>query len=298
MFLKKKTLGYTKTYLDKVDEIKDLLDKADYILIGAGAGLSASGGINYVDENLTKEWFPEYYKQGLKSIVEIQSVFWNLREDNVLYYWSYWAKHIYNIRYKSEALEPYQSLYKILKEKNYFIITTNVDGQFEKAGFSKDKIFAPQGEYRLFQCSKPCSDELYDNKDIIEKIIGNMKDEYKIKKEDIPICPRCGEYLIPNLRIDSRFVEGYHLKNADKYEEFVRTAKGKRFVLLELGVGFNTPIIIRYPFENIVSNYTKNTRLVRINMDYANVSKEIEEKSITIQGDIREVLNDILSSKK
>jgi len=294
MFLKKKTFKFTKTYWDNIENTVELIKNADFKVIGAGSGLSASGGINYSDGELTKKWFAKYYEMGLKSILEIQSVFWELSEENVLSYWGYWSRHIQNIRYNSPVTKPYETLFKLLKDKEYFICSTNVDGQFEKAGLSKEKIFAPQGEYALFQCSKPCTQDVYNNKEMIDKMINNMGESLGIRKEDIPKCPKCGEFLVPNLRVDNTFVQQPHFINISKYEKFVREAKDKRLVLLELGVGYNTPGIIRYPFENITNHYPYSN-LIRINLDCAEVPTEIDEKSVSISDDIGKVLSDILN---
>ena len=156
-------------------------------MVGTGAGLSASGEINYLDKVLVEEWFPEYKNLNLNTIVEIQSAFWNLSNENVLAYWGYWARHIYNIRYKTKATKPYLDLYQLLKDKKHFIITTNVDGQFEKAGFKKENIFTPQGDYALFQCSSPCSNKLYDNKEMINTMALNTSlPLYRQLKRDFP----------------------------------------------------------------------------------------------------------------
>ena len=156
-------------------------------MVGAEAGLAASGGINYLDKALVKEWFPEYKNLNLNTIVEIQSAFWNLSNENVLAYWGYWARHIYNIRYKTKATKPYLDLYELLKDKEHFIITTNIDGQFEKAGFKKENIFTPQGDYALFQCSSPCSNKLYDNKEMINTMALNTSlPLYRQLKRDFP----------------------------------------------------------------------------------------------------------------
>lgn len=156
-------------------------------MVGTGAGLSASGGINYLDKALVKEWFPEYKNLNLNTIVEIQSAFWNLSNENVLAYWGYWARHIYNIRYKTKATKPYLDLYELLKDKEHFIITTNIDGQFEKAGFKKENIFTPQGDYALFQCSSSCSNKLYDNKEMINTMALNTSlPLYRQLKRDFP----------------------------------------------------------------------------------------------------------------
>ena len=156
-------------------------------MVGTGAGLSASGEINYLDKVLVEEWFPEYKNLNLNTIVEIQSAFWNLSNENVLAYWGYWARHIYNIRYKTKATKPYLDLYQLLKDKKHFIITTNVDGQFEKAGFKKENIFTPQGDYALFQCSSSCSNKLYDNKEMINTMALNTSlPLYRQLKRDFP----------------------------------------------------------------------------------------------------------------
>lgn len=294
MFLNKKTSKFTKTYWDNIGDVVELIKNDEYIVIGAGSGLTASGGINYGDEELFKKWFPEYSKMGLKNILELQSVFWDLTEKNVRSYWGYWAKHIKNIRYNTPATKPYLTLMELLKNKEYFIASTNVDSQFEKAGFSSEKIFAPQGNYGLFQCSKPCTQDVYDNKEMIDTMINNMGDSLKIKEEDIPRCPKCGGFLVPNLRVDDTFVQEPHFSNVSKYEEFVREAKDKKLVLLELGVGYNTPGIIRYPFENITYNYPL-ANLIRINMSDAGVPTEIEKKAVSICEDIGKTLSDILN---
>lgn len=140
-----------------------------------------------MDKALVKEWFPEYKNLNLNTIVEIQSAFWNLSNENVLAYWGYWARHIYNIRYKTKATKPYLDLYELLKDKEHFIITTNIDGQFEKAGFKKENIFTPQGDYALFQCSSSCSNKLYDNKEMINTMALNTSlPLYRQLKRDFP----------------------------------------------------------------------------------------------------------------
>ncbi|MDS0527480.1 NAD-dependent protein deacetylase, SIR2 family [Clostridium sp. SHJSY1] len=294
MFSKKKTSKYTKTYWDNIGDAIDLIKNADRVLIGAGAGLTASGGIYYGDKELFKKWFPKYFEMGFESILELQSVFWELNEKNVLSYWGYWARHIENIRYNTPATKPYLMLFELLKDKEYFICSTNVDSQFQKAGFPKEKIFAPQGNYGLFQCSRACTQDVYDNKEMIDRMINNMGESLKIREEDIPRCPKCGEFLVPNLRVDDSFVEKPHYFNVSSYENFVREAKEKKLVLLELGVGFNTPGIIRYPFENITYHYSL-ANLIRINMSDAGVSIEIEKKSVVISEDIGKALSDILN---
>lgn len=293
MFSKKKTTQSTKNYLDKIDSAAKLINDAEKILIGVGSGLSAAGGLNYTDADLVKKWFPEYYSKGFRSIFEIQGMCWNLKICKPESYWGYWSRHIWHIRYETECLKPYKDLYNLMRNKDYFICSTNVDGQLEKAGFPKEKIFAPQGDYALFQCSKPCSNDVYDNREMVKRMIENMPSSTKICKEDIPLCPKCGAPLVPNLRCDDTFVEKPHLFNEDDYDDFIEDSRQKHIILLELGVGFNTPVIIRYPFDMIARKFI-NANLIRVNLSYPEVPEEIESKSISFQEDIAKTLNDML----
>lgn len=282
-----------KVYIKKIENVVKQLEDADAIVIGIGSGMTASGGINYGDSKLVKKWFPEYAKLGFEGIMEIQSVFWNISEENVLSYWGYWAKHINYIRYESEVLEPYRVLKNIIGDKNYFICTTNADGQTQKAGFDKKRIFAPQGNYDSFQCSIPCNDdEIFYNEEMIKEMLKSINNENKIAENTIPRCPHCGNFLIPNLRCDEKFVEIPHMKNIKNYEDFIRKNANKNIVFLEMGVGYNTPGIIRYPFEKITYKFEK-VKLIRINKGMAEVPKEISDKSISIDGDINTVLKEI-----
>lgn len=283
-----------KSYEDKINDVVKKIEDADAIVIGIGAGVTASGGINYMDEKTVKELLPEYYNLGFKSIMEIQSAFWKLSEENKLSYWGYWSRHIDEIRYKTGLLVPYKNLVKIMRNKNYFICTTNADGQTQKSGFDKDKIFAPQGNYDVFQCIVPCSrDEVYSNESMVKNMVASINENNQIDEKFIPKCPRCGNYLIPNLRCDDKFVENPHMYNLDKYEDFIMSNMDKNIVFLELGVGFNTPGIIRFPFERLTYS-NPNATLIRINKGMAMVPKEIESKSICIDDDINEVLMQIL----
>jgi NAD-dependent SIR2 family protein deacetylase len=326
----------TGEYWDNIQKAAECIFNADVLLIGVGSGLTASGGLNYTDPSLAEKWYPEYFKLGKKSIIEIMSGFWpnSINRKNATAFWGFWARHIWHIRYEPQALKPYLDLFSIASHfqnsvsfgngfgqtaqkdslsikskvdfpktealenppnrKKYFICSTNVDGQLEKAGFDKNLIFAPQGDYALFQCSTPCSQDVYDNNKMITTMIENMVSPFEIRPGDIPFCPKCGNYLMPNLRCDDAFVETPHIKNADTYKTFIKNAFENNIVMLELGVGFNTPVIIRYPFEVITLQYP-HAKLIRVNIADDVISKKIIDKSIFIQHDIGKVLSDILS---
>lgn len=282
-----------QNYSDAITKAAKLINEADYILVGAGAGLSAAGGLNYSDSKLFRKWFSKLSELGIETIGEAISFYWKADASNRRSFWAYWANHINNIRYETPVLKPYLDLYEILKGKSYFIITTNVDGQFVKAGFDKEKIFAPQGDYGLFQCDKPCCDELYNNKAIIDKMIANMdKDKFQVQEENIPRCPKCGSYMVKNLRVDDTFVEAPHMIKQEDYMDFVNNSMNGNLLLLELGVGFNTPGIIRWPFERIVSEHP-DAVLMRMNMEYPEVPDTIRLKSLCFDTDIVKVISDL-----
>ncbi|WP_297523017.1 NAD-dependent protein deacetylase, SIR2 family [uncultured Clostridium sp.] len=283
-----------KNYNMNIDNIAKKIREADAVVIGIGAGMSASGGINYGSEKTIKELFPEYYDLGYRSIMEIQRNFWRLNDENALSYWGYWSKHIDKIRYQVGILSPYKKLFDLMKGKNYFVCTTNADGQVQKVFLDDSKIFAPQGNYDVFQCINPCTKtDVYPNKEMIDNMLGSINLDKEIDEKFIPRCPKCGDYLIPNLRCDDRFVEEPHMKNLELFNGFLQGNIDKNIVFLELGVGFNTPTIIRFPFEGLTDEGS-NATLVRINKGMAIAPEEIESKSICMDEDIDKVLADIL----
>lgn len=282
-------------FSQNIDPIKTLLANADRVVVGAGAGLSASGGLNYVAPEYVKSHYPDYYDKGYRTVFEILSSWWEITEENAQGYWGCWSLHLLQNRFKPKSLEAYQYLYKILKNRAYFIITTNVDGQFEKAGFSSEHLFAPQGSYALLQCSKPCSADVYNSLPYIERMRNNMENKYHIKTEFIPRCPHCGGLLKPNLRQDDTFVDSPHIHNYQDYENFMnQLPESKAPLFLELGVGYNTPGIIRYPFERL-NAHLKNSHLVRINLgDTSLLEQYANNRAITVNADITQVLKKLM----
>ncbi len=294
MFSKTSTTKSIDKYWDKILHVRQLLNNADHVLVGVASGLSAAGGINYFNAELTRKCFPEYYEIGLHSLPSIQSVYWELSRCKPEQYWGYWARHINYIRYEAPVTKPYVDLMKLLLGKNYFIASTNADGQLQKAGFSKEKIYAPQGDYCYFQCEVPCCDEVFYNEAMIKNMVSHMPNVFEIKTEVIPYCPKCGAHLIPNLRCDDKFVEKPHIQNVDEYEAWLNNVHDGRLLLLELGVGHQTPGIIRYPFEASTS-ICETATLVRVNINHDEVPDSIQNKAISIQADIARVLSDSIA---
>lgn len=260
-------------------KVSKLIKEADAIVIGAGAGLSTSAGIPYGTEGFSSH-FPELVlKYGMTDMYTSSFYSFSSEEEK----WSYWAKHI-NYLYNVPATEVYQNLYSIVQNKPYFVITTNVDGQFLKANFDSKRVFEVQGTLSKIQCSVGCHNTLYDDLELVEKMLQADKD-CCIPTKLVPICPRCGEAMEVNLRKDAFFVEDDHWHELQKnYGEFLHHYQDKKIVFLELGVGFNTPGIIRFPFEDMTRRQS-NATLIRVNDRYADLAFEIQDKAILIQDD-------------
>jgi NAD-dependent SIR2 family protein deacetylase len=285
----------TLQYSEQVEAVAHLLAEADFVLIGAGAGLSAAAGLNYQDPALFARWYPQFRRLGISTIWEAIIAHWEPDDTNRRGFWAFWAHHILRIRYDTPAAAVYSDLRRLVSAKEHFVITTNVDGQFCKSGFELHALLTPQGDYGKFQCDQPCCDSLYDNHTAVQQMVANTDPEsLQIRDTDIPRCPACGSYLERNLRRDHHFVEAPHMERQPAYAEFVHRSFSGRLLLLEFGVGFNTPSIIRWPFEQIAIKHPCAT-LVRVNLDQAAVPNTIEERSIAFRQDVALVLKDLLA---
>lgn len=285
MFSKIWTTESTKSCSGQISRLQGAIDSADAIVIGAGAGLSTSAGFVYTGERFQKYFSDFEEKYGFHDMYSGGFYPYETLEE----YWAYWSRYIYVNRYVDAPKPLYQELLGLVKGKDYFVITTNVDHCFQKAGFDKKRLFYTQGDYGLLQCSVPCHIDTYENEKIIRRMVDEQRD-MKIPTELIPKCPKCGKPLTMNLRSDDKFVEdkGWHLA-AERYENFLRTRKNMRILFLELGVGHNTPAIIKYPFWQMTA---KNLQAVYACVNYGEAvcPKEIEHQSICIDGDIGEIL--------
>ena len=272
-----------------IQKLKEEIENSEYILIGAGAGLSTSAGFLY-DGKRFEDNFKDYIKK--YGFTDMYSAgFYNF--PTLEEYWAYFSLYVYINRYDIEENETYLNLYNIVKNKNYFVITTNVDGRFADSKFDKDKIFAVQGDFSLFQCSKPCRQETFYNEKYIREMI-KYKKEMKIPTELIPKCPYCGRNMSMNLRADSTFVQDKNWdKQKSKYEEFLKISNDSKILFLELGVGFNTPSIIKYNFWRMTLNNKKSV-YASINLGECYGASDIEERSIRIDADISEVLKKLI----
>lgn len=305
MSLRKSITKFTGDYSAEIEKLRDEIERADAILIGAGAGLSASAGMTYSGERFERYFADFHKKYGITDMYSGGFYPYETLEE----YWAYWSRYIYINRYMDAPKQVYNKLYELIKDKDYFVLTTNVDHCFQKAGFEKSRLFYTQGDYGLFQCSEPCHAVTYENKDTIRKMVetqGYVVDEkgrlilsegiepkMEIPAELVPYCPKCGKPMSMNLRADDTFVEdeGWNCAS-ERYEDFLCKHKKRNVLLLELAVGFNTPTIVKYSFWRMAYEW-ENATYACLNYGEAYVPYEIKQNSICINGDIGEILDNL-----
>ena len=275
--------------MDNIRKLQQTLQKADAVIVGAGAGLSTSAGFTYSGERFQQHFADFIGKYGFADMYSAGFYPFPTEEEH----WAYWSRHIYYNRYVPAPKPVYDNLLKLLKDKDYFVITTNVDHQFQKAGFDKQRLFYTQGDYGLFQCAKPCHQKTYDNEEWVKRMIAEQMD-MRIPTELVPRCPVCGEKMKVNLRADETFVEdeGWHAAS-ERYTEFIRRHKDGKVLFLDLGSGGNTPVIFKIPFirwtmQNPIAIYAT------VNLGEAFTVDQIADRSIVINADINDVLDTLL----
>ena len=285
MFSRILTQRFTAVCSDQIERLKLALEECDAAVIGAGAGLSTSAGLTYSGERFEKNFGDFKEKYGIQDIYSGGFYPFESLEE----YWAWWSRHIMVNRYERAPKPVYDDLLKLVEGKDYFVLTTNVDHQFQLAGFDKTRLFYTQGDYGLWQCSKPCCQRTYDNEKTVRRMWAEQRD-MKIPSELVPTCPVCGRPMTMNLRSDDTFVqdEGWYAA-AQRYKDFLLRYNGLRVVFLELGVGGNTPVIIKYPFWKYTFE-NPNAFYACVNFQEAFAPKEIAARSVCIERDIGDFL--------
>lgn len=288
MFSKIWTKQSTKSCSEPIERLKAALQDCDSVVIGAGSGLSTAAGFIYTGERFEAYFSDFARKYGFRDMYSGGFYPFDTLEE----YWAYWSRYVYINRYQDAPKPVYEDLFKLVQDKDYFVITTNVDHCFQKAGFDKKRLFYTQGDYGLFQCIEPCCQETYDNEAVIREMV-KRQENMKIPTELLPTCPHCGKPLTMNLRCDDTFVEdeGWH-RAAERYENFLRTRAGGKSLFLEVGVGYNTPVIIKYPFWQMTAK-NPNAIYACINQGQAARPQEIEQRSICMNADIGQILQSL-----
>ena len=281
----------TKSCFGQIERLRTVLQNCDAVVIGAGSGLSAAAGFTYNGERF-REYFSDFAsKYGIEDMYSGGFYPFLTQEE----YWAYWSRYIFINRYQDAPKPVYENLLNLVQGKDYFVITTNVDHCFQKAGFDKKRLFYTQGDYGLFQCSRPCCRETFDNETVIREMV-KRQENMKVPTELLPVCPHCGKPVTMNLRCDDRFVEdeGWH-RAAERYENFLRTRSGQKILFLELGVGYNTPVIIKYPFWRMTAG-NPNAVYACVNYDRASCPDEIQSRSVCIDSDIGQIIGELLQN--
>lgn len=281
-------MKFTQEYLTLISKLNNSLKSADAVLIGAGAGLSTSAGFTYSGKRFHENFydfeakynFHDMYSGGFYPYPSLEE------------FWAFWSRYIFINRYQKPPKNVYNELYELVKDKDYFVITTNVDHCFQRAGFDKRRLFYTQGDYGLIQCSVPCHNKTYDNEELIRRMAAEQRG-MRIPAGLIPRCPVCGKPMTVNLRSDNTFVQDDGWNAAcERYEQFVRTHKRDRILYLELGVGMNTPVIIKYPFWRF-TNQNPKAVYACLNYGEAVCPQQIEDRSICINADIGDIISEV-----
>lgn len=280
----------TKDCSAEITSLKDALDAADAVVIGAGAGLSTAAGFTYTGKRFEKYFSDFIEKYGFTDMYTGGFFPFETPEEH----WAYWSRYIYINRFEDVDNGVYKKLFELVKDKDYFVLTTNVDHQFQKAGFDKKRLFYTQGDYGLFQCSEPCHNETYDNEKMIRKMFADQKN-MRVPTELVPKCPKCGKPMTMNLRADDKFVQGNGwYKASERYGDFIRRHSGLKILFLELGVGFNTPVIIKFPFWKMTAE-NPDAVYACVNYGEAFCHEEIKTQSICLNMDISEAIEQLTS---
>ena len=284
-----------ESYEVQIKRAAERLAQAEAVLIGGGSGLSTAAGLVYKGSRFTDNFGEFIEKYGRRYMPDMYSAgFYPFAAEEER--WGYWSKHAFLNRIEPPALPLYRTVFELVKEKDYFVLTTNVDHQFWKAGFEDERIFATQGDYGKIQCLKGCHKKTYDAVKLFTQM-NQVRKDCKIPCGLVPKCPVCGGPMTMNLRCDQHFVEDGHWDEAAKrYGEFLERGEGRKVLLLELGVGFSTPVIIRFPFEKMMRE-EKEWSLVRLNLNQAAVPASLGERAVGINRDLMESITDIEEEK-
>ena len=290
----------------KIQELRERIRQADAVLIGAGAGLSTAAGFVYAGERFARYFRDFSRKYGFHDMYSGGFYPYGTPEE----FWAYWSRYIWINRYMDAPKSTYADLYRLVRDRDYFVLTTNVDHCFQKAGFDRKRLFYTQGDYGLFQCTKPCCSRTWDNREAIRQMvlaqgftIGGHNEltlpegqtaAMAVPSDLLPVCPNCGRPLTMNLRSDDKFVEDEGWQRAAvEYEAWLTAHQEGRVVFLEIGVGYNTPGIIKYPFwQQVYRN--RDAVYACLNMEADPVPEQIQSRSILIAGDSHQVIRELL----
>lgn len=273
--------------LSQAELLIELVDEAEAIVIGIGAGMSAAAGFTYVGKRFT-DAFPDFISKYRFFDMLQASLF---EYEDLQEYWAFQSRFSLLNFFDQPVGQAYLNLRKIIKGKNYHIITTNADNAFYAAEYDMDKVFRIQGEYGLWQCVNHCHQQTYQNEALIREMVEKQS-HMKVPKELVPYCPKCGAPLEVNKRtIEKGMVEDSHFhEQKHRYEQFINDNNGKKVLYLEIGVGHTTPQLIKQPFQQMTEDNEQALFVTMNQKDYF-IPRNIRSRTIRLDKDIAEILH-------
>lgn len=268
----------------------ELLHNAQAVLIAAGAGLPVEAGIDYMDTESFARDFPGMVKLGFRRRAELMGYSaWSPELK-----WGYLAANVNQVRFQASPHPAYHRLLDLVREKDYFVITSNVDGMFAKNGFDENLVFTPQGDYALMQCQTPCSNAVWPTKPVIDRILPRIDPTTQRVTDSsvLPRCPNCGGDVIMNVRGGHWFIEDPYREQAERFYRWLGDRRDRNLLVLEIGAGFNTPSVIRWPMERIVHTHP-HAHLIRVNLQHPQVPEEIAARSVALRDRAMQVITAI-----
>lgn len=280
----------TRTFEPEARVIRRWIDEADRVLIGAGAGLSADAGVDYTDEVAFAHMFPALVKRGLKA--PYQMIGYSSLPPEA--FWGYWLMHVASVRFSDGRRRVYELLFDLVRDKDWFVLTSNVDALFARNGFDPDRVCSIQGDFAFLQCYTPCSDDLWPSAPVIERLLPEIDPERQALSDPslVPTCPRCGGSVFFNVRGGHWFVESPWRRQFDTLREWLSSASNDRLLVLDVGSGFNTPGVVRWPMER-TARAIPSARFVRINRHEPELRVDLGDRAITVAGGALEVLDQV-----
>ena len=264
---------------EAVERARQWLAESDRVLIGAGAGMSAAAGIDYGDTETFARLFPAFVRMGFRAQYQLIGY----QRLTPAQHWGYWSTHVKHVRFGEDERPAYQALRHLVRDKDTFVLTSNVDMLFPRNGFDEARLFTPQGDYARMQCQRPCSRETWPTRPFIERALAALDPETQqvTDPDSLPRCPHCGGAVFMNVRLDAAFLEEPYVEQAQRFRQWMREGAAERLLVIEVGAGFNTPSVVRWRMEHLVHHHPA-ARLVRINLTDPELPEELGERAVAL----------------
>jgi NAD-dependent SIR2 family protein deacetylase len=284
----------TRAFEREAQEIRRWFEEADRVLIGAGAGLSADAGVDYTDEVAFARTFPSLVKRGLRAPYQMIGHAGLPAE----VFWGYWLTHVDEVRFGNGRRRVYELLFDLVRDKDWFVLTSNVDALFARNGFDADRVCSIQGDFAFLQCYTPCSDELWPSAPVLARLLPEIDPATQALRDPAltPTCPRCGGDMFFNVRGGHWFVETPWRRQFEVLREWLPSASNERLLVVDIGSGFNTPSVVRWPMER-TARAIPTARFVRINRNDPELHVDLGARALTVPAGALEVLDAVARAR-